>query len=65
MNPKQVSFGKPSLDWLLQQSHLLDCSKFFFGLFKFCFVTDVQLVDQNIRIRIAVHRLHRGVDIIL
>ena len=65
VNPKQVRFGKTSLDWLLQQSHLFYRRKFLFGLFKFCFVTDVQLVDQNIRIRIAVHRLHRGVDIIL
>ena len=65
MNPKQVSFGKTSLDWLLQQSHLLDCSKFFFGLFEFGFIMNVQLVDQNIRIRVAVYGLHCGVDIIL
>ena len=65
MNPKQVSFGKTPLDWLLQQSHLFYRRKFFFGLFEFGFIMNVQLVDQNIRIRVAVHGLHCGVDIIL
>ena len=65
VNPKQVSFGKTSLDWLLQQSHLFYSRKFFFGLFEFGFIMNVQLVDQNIRIRVAVHGLYCGVDIIL
>ena len=30
-----------TFDWLLQQSHLLYFCKFFFGLFEFCFVTDI------------------------
>ena len=45
VNPKQVRFGKTAFDRLLQQSHLFYRRKFLFGLFQFCFVTNVQLVD--------------------
>ena len=49
---------------ILQQDELFDGSELFLCLFQFCFVADIQFVFQNIAVRITVHGLHCGVDVI-
>lgn len=52
VNPQEMRFRKASLHRLLQQNKLLNGGELFLRLFQLCLVADIQLIFQNIAVRI-------------
>ena len=62
--PDSVSLYVALSGTYVEQDKLLDGGELFFRLFQLRLVADIQLVFQNIAVRITVHGLDCGVDVI-